>query len=67
MLSLSRCRSDVRNVAESIAAGEQQFDGTLTATAATPGSGGAESINLVKRFCSAAAASAAAFRQRRHV
>lgn len=48
MLSLSRCRSDVRNVAKSIAASEQRFDGALTTAAATAGSGGAESTNPVE-------------------
>lgn len=66
MLSLPRRRSDVRNVAESVAAGEQRFDGTPDVTAAapaTPDSG--DTRFAIKRFRSAASAAATALRQRR--
>lgn len=65
MLSLPRRRSDVRNVAESVAAGEQRFDGTpVTAAApATPDSG--DTRFAIKRFRSAAPAATTALRQRR--
>lgn len=67
MLSLPRRRSDVRNVAESVAAGEQRFDGTpVTAAApATPDSGDTRSTIDRKRFCSATPATAAVLCQRR--
>lgn len=52
MLSLPRRRSNVRNVAEGIATGQQRFDGALIAStaAATPDSDSIRSIIEYQQF-----------------